>query len=82
MMDINAGAIATGEKSIAEAGWEMFQLMLDAASGKKNSWAELLEAALHRGSVQSGAGGLSGDVHPPPHPEPTGDPEQPFTLGP
>ena len=40
LMDINAGTIATGEKSIADVGWEMFQLMLDVASGRKKTWAE------------------------------------------
>jgi galactarate dehydratase len=38
-MDVNAGRIATGEASIADVGWELFQLMLDTASGKK-TWAE------------------------------------------
>ncbi len=40
LMDINAGAIATGEKSIADVGWDMFQMMLDVASGRKKTWAE------------------------------------------
>jgi galactarate dehydratase len=39
LMDINAGEIADGEKSIQEAGWEMFRLMLDVASGRR-TWAE------------------------------------------
>jgi galactarate dehydratase len=39
LMDINAGQIADGEKSIEEMGWEMFRMMLDVASGKK-TWAE------------------------------------------
>ncbi len=39
LMDVNAGQIADGEKTIQELGWEMFQLMLDVASGKK-TWAE------------------------------------------
>ena len=39
LMDINAGQIADGEKSIQEMGWEMFRMMLDVASGKK-TWAE------------------------------------------
>ena len=39
LMDVNAGSIATGEKTIADVGWELFQLMLDVASGKK-TWAE------------------------------------------
>ena len=40
LMDVNAGKIADGEASIEELGWEMFQLMLDVASGKKKTWAE------------------------------------------
>ena len=40
LMDINAGTIATGEKTIADVGWEMFKLMLDVASGRKKTWAE------------------------------------------
>ena len=39
LMDLNAGQIADGEKSIEEMGWEMFRMMLDVASGKK-TWAE------------------------------------------
>jgi len=40
LMDVNAGTIATGEKTIAEVGWELFHLMLDVASGRKQTWAE------------------------------------------
>ena len=40
LMDVNAGTIATGEKTIEEVGWEMFRLMLDVASGRKKTWAE------------------------------------------
>ena len=40
LMDVNAGTIATGEKTIEEVGWELFQLMLDVASGRKKTWAE------------------------------------------
>jgi galactarate dehydratase len=36
---VNAGRIASGEASIEDIGWEMFQLMLSVASGKK-TWAE------------------------------------------
>ncbi|MDH0868246.1 galactarate dehydratase [Mitsuaria sp. GD03876] len=39
LMDVNAGQIADGEKTIAEMGWEMFRLMLEVASGRK-TWAE------------------------------------------
>ncbi|MBC3917000.1 galactarate dehydratase [Undibacterium sp. CY18W] len=39
LMDINAGKIASGEATIEQVGWELFQMMLDVASGKK-TWAE------------------------------------------
>jgi galactarate dehydratase len=39
LMDINAGRIASGEATIADVGWEMFQLLLDVASGRR-TWAE------------------------------------------
>ena len=39
LMDVNAGRIATGEASIEQVGWELFELMLDVASGRK-TWAE------------------------------------------
>ncbi|MEY4294642.1 MAG: galactarate dehydratase [Pseudomonadota bacterium] len=40
LMDINAGTIADGSKTIADVGWEMFHMMLDVASGRKKTWAE------------------------------------------
>jgi galactarate dehydratase len=40
LMDLNAGRIADGEQSIEDAGWELFRLMLDVASGKQKTWAE------------------------------------------
>ena len=39
LMDVNAGRIATGEATIESVGWELFQLLLDTASGKR-TWAE------------------------------------------
>ncbi|MES2938351.1 MAG: galactarate dehydratase [Pseudomonadota bacterium] len=39
LMDMNAGRIADGEMGIEEAGWELFRLLLETASGKK-TWAE------------------------------------------
>ncbi|MEB0137658.1 MULTISPECIES: galactarate dehydratase [unclassified Undibacterium] len=39
LMDVNAGRIATGAASIEQVGWELFELMLAVASGKK-TWAE------------------------------------------
>jgi len=35
LIDLDAGLIATGEKSIAEMGWELFHLILEVASGRK-----------------------------------------------
>jgi galactarate dehydratase len=40
LMDINAGTIADGSKTIEDVGWEMFRLMLEVASGRKKTWAE------------------------------------------
>jgi galactarate dehydratase len=40
LMDINAGTIATGEATIEQVGRELFQFMLDVASGRKKTWAE------------------------------------------
>jgi len=40
LMDLNAGRIADGDASIDDLGWELFQLMLDVASGRKKTWAE------------------------------------------
>ncbi len=34
LIDLDAGPIATGKKSIEEVGWELFHMMLDVASGK------------------------------------------------
>jgi galactarate dehydratase len=39
LMDVNAGRIASGESTIEDVGQELFQLLLDVASGKK-TWAE------------------------------------------
>jgi galactarate dehydratase len=40
LMDVNAGTIATGERTIEQVGWELFELMLEVASGRKRTWAE------------------------------------------
>ena len=40
LMDVNAGAIADGTASIEDVGWELFRLMLDVASGRRQTWAE------------------------------------------
>lgn len=35
IIDLDAGQIATGEKTIEEMGWELFHMILEVASGKK-----------------------------------------------
>ncbi len=40
LIDVNAGRIATGEATIEEVGWEIFRLIIDVASGRKETWAE------------------------------------------
>ena len=38
LMDVNAGRVASGEATIEEVGQELFQLLLDVASGQR-TWA-------------------------------------------
>jgi galactarate dehydratase len=40
LIDFDAGRIASGEMTIEEAGWELFHLILDVASGRKKVWAD------------------------------------------
>jgi galactarate dehydratase len=40
LMDVNAGTIADGSKTIEDVGTELFELMLEVASGRKKTWAE------------------------------------------
>ncbi len=40
LMDVNAGTIADGQKTIEEVGWELFHLMLEVASGRQKTYAE------------------------------------------
>jgi galactarate dehydratase len=40
LIDVNAGTIADGTKTVEDVGWEMFRLMLDVASGRTKTWAE------------------------------------------
>ncbi len=39
LMDFNAGHIADGAMTIEEAGWALFRMLLETASGKR-TWAE------------------------------------------
>jgi galactarate dehydratase len=40
LMDLNAGRIATGEATIESVGWELFEMLLNIASGRQQTWAE------------------------------------------
>ena len=40
LIDVNAGPIATGEKTIADVGTELFHLILDVASGIKQPYSD------------------------------------------
>jgi galactarate dehydratase len=40
LIDINAGTIATGEETIAEVGQRIFDMILEVASGHKETWAD------------------------------------------
>lgn len=40
LIDVNAGPISAGEKTVAEVGSELFDLLLDVVSGRKLSFAE------------------------------------------
>lgn len=42
LIDLDAGVIASGEKSIEEIGWELFELILEVASGRKQVAADRL----------------------------------------
>jgi galactarate dehydratase len=40
LIDVNAGSIASGDETIKEVGERIFQLILDVASGRKETWAD------------------------------------------
>jgi len=40
LIDLDAGSIATGQANIEQVGWEIFQLILDVASGRKQTWSD------------------------------------------
>ncbi|MEF2072918.1 galactarate dehydratase [Consotaella aegiceratis] len=40
LIDLSAGPIATGEKTIEDIGWDLFHLILEIASGRKQTWAD------------------------------------------
>ncbi|CAB3928021.1 galactarate dehydratase [Achromobacter deleyi] len=43
LMDVDAGRIATGQARIEDVGWELFRLMLEVASGRRQTCAEKLK---------------------------------------
>jgi galactarate dehydratase len=42
LIDLDAGSIADGEKTIEEVGWELFDMILEVASGRKQVAADKL----------------------------------------
>ena len=40
LIDLDAGRIATGTATIQSVGWELFRLLLEVASGRRQTWAE------------------------------------------
>ncbi|MBK9168605.1 MAG: galactarate dehydratase [Bryobacterales bacterium] len=40
LIDVDAGRIATGEATIQDVGRELFQFLLDAASGRRKTWTD------------------------------------------
>ena len=41
LMDFDAGPVATGEATIEEVGQQLFELILDVASGRKKPWSDV-----------------------------------------
>jgi galactarate dehydratase len=40
LIDIDAGTIATGAATIEQVGWQIFNMVLDVASGRHQTWAD------------------------------------------
>jgi galactarate dehydratase len=40
LIDIDAGTIATGDATIEQVGMQIFEMILDVASGRKETWAQ------------------------------------------
>jgi galactarate dehydratase len=57
LIDFDAGLIANGEKTIEEMGWELFHLILEVASGKKQVACDKLK--LHNDLVMFNPGPLT-----------------------
>jgi galactarate dehydratase len=47
LIDIDAGRIATGHATVEEVGRELFEFILDAASGRRRPWADRLRLHNH-----------------------------------
>lgn len=57
LIDLDAGQVATGKKTIEEMGWELFHLILEVASGRKKVACDILE--LHNDLVLFNPGPLT-----------------------
>ncbi|HZQ44613.1 MAG TPA: galactarate dehydratase [Acidobacteriaceae bacterium] len=40
LIDIDAGTIATGAATIEQVGWQIFEIVLEVASGRRETWAD------------------------------------------
>jgi galactarate dehydratase len=40
LIDVDAGTIATGKATIEQVGWQIFEMMLEVASGRRKTWAD------------------------------------------
>ena len=40
LMDVDAGRIAEGSATLEEVGWEIFRLILEVASGRRQTWSD------------------------------------------
>ena len=40
LIDVDAGTIATGDATIEQVGWQIFEMMLEVASGRQQTWAD------------------------------------------
>jgi galactarate dehydratase len=40
LIDVDAGTIATGQATIEQVGWQIFEMMLEVASGRRQTWAD------------------------------------------
>jgi galactarate dehydratase len=57
LIDVDAGRIATGAASIEQVGWEIFHLILEVASGRRETWAD--HWGLHNAHVLFNPGAIT-----------------------